>query len=206
MSVTEREQELLRVVRGYQEAECARLLEAALKEGERLIREAWKEGHRRLHRVVTEERERARSRVRSAEAELSTRRRMHEQRSNLALLNEAWEGIRAELRRQWADPVERRRWVEQVLAEAAGSLPPGPRTLTYPPRWPAAERQAAARALTLTAGAPPEEREDPGLEAGLVVTSGHARLDASLGGLLADRPAVEARLLALLESESGAGR
>lgn len=199
MNVAEREQELLGLVREYQEGECARLLEAALMEGDRLIREAWSEGRRRLHRVVGEERERARSRVRSAEAELSTHRRMHEQRANLALLNDAWEGVQAELRRRWEDPEGRRQWVEQVLAEASVSLPPGRRALQYPPAWPEAERKAAADSLTLADGTPPEQTEDPRLEAGLVVTSGHARLDGSLRGLLADRTTVEARLLALLE-------
>lgn len=199
MNVAEREQELLGLVRDYQEGECARLLEAALREGDRLIGEAWKEGRRRLHRVVTEERESAQSRVRSAEAELSTRRRMHEQRSNLALLNEAWTGVQAELLRQWTDAEGRRHWVGQVLAEAAASLPPGRRTLEYPQGWAEAERRAAVEALTLPDGTPPQQVEDPRLEAGLVVTSGHARLDASLRGLLTDRTTVEARLLALLE-------
>jgi hypothetical protein len=199
MNVAEREQELLGLVREYREGECARLLEAALREGDRLIREAWKEGRRRLHRVVSEERESARSRVRSAEAELSTHRRMHEQRSNLALLNEAWDGVQAELRRQWTDAEGRRHWVEQVLAEAAANLPPGRRTLEYPQGWAETERRAAAEALTLADSTPPEQVENPHLEAGLVVSSGHARLDASLRGLLADRTTVEARLLALLE-------
>ena len=200
MNVAEREQELLAVVREYQDGECARVLESALKEGDRLIREGWNEARRRLRRVVSEERERARNQLRSAEAELSTRKRMHDQRSSLALLTEAWGDLRTELVHQWSDPEGRRRWVRRVMAEAKASLPPGPKTLTHPSGWPQTELMEAALALAGEDGdQPPTFVEDPRLEAGLVVVSGHARLDASLAGLLADRPAVEAQLLALLD-------
>jgi hypothetical protein len=40
---------------------------------------------------------------------------------------------------------------------------------------------------------------DPAIAAGFVVTCGHNVLDASLDGLLADRPALEGRLLQGLE-------
>ena len=48
---------------------------------------------------------------------------------------------------------------------------------------------------------PPVLVTDPDVTAGLIIECGGARLDASATGLLADREAVEARLLALVAPE-----
>ncbi len=89
------------------------------------------------------------------------------------------------------------------LRDAARALPAGPWTVRHAAGWPTAEQQTVRDALGRELGVEPHLRTEPDIAAGLVIDSGGAVLDASLDGLLADRPRLEARLLAILAGEDG---
>jgi F0F1-type ATP synthase delta subunit len=92
--------------------------------------------------------------------------------------------------------------VERCIRQARAALPAGAWTLRHASGWTPLEQQAVREELTRRLGVEPQLRSDATIEAGLIIDSGGACLDASLGGLLADRSRLEARLLALLAAEN----
>ncbi len=204
MSVSEQEQALLAVVEAYRSAECERLRTEAEKEAAGLLLEARREARRRVHRAAQRERERAAVRIRTARAELDTRRREHQQRLGWALLEVALGQLEQALLERWGQADTRRLWIEVALEWALARLPAGPWTVRHPPGWPEAERTAFHRALASKSrdrgvGFQPDEA----VRAGLIISSDRTSLDASVQGLFADRQAIEAELLALMADGEG---
>jgi hypothetical protein len=202
MSVEERELALLRLVEEQRDAACRRILAEAGQSARDLLRQTHRKERAHLHRRVLEERARIHARIQAVEAERVTRERREQARSSAGVLEQAWPLLQLGLQRRWETAEGRRRWVGRCLREALGSLPAGPWIVRHAPGWPVAEQQAAREQLAEALGVEPQLRNDPTLEAGLVVDSGGACLDGSLRGLLADRQRLEARLLALLAGES----
>ena len=199
MSLDRQEQRLIELVEQYRERECQSLLDKARAQVDGMIEEAHRNARERVHGTVESERARARERIRRAEAELNTRRRAHAQRAAARLLEEGRELLRERLAASWADRTTRHDWIQAALAEALRRLPPTPWRVQHPPQWDPADAEAVYQTLR------PEIREqlsletDADLSAGLRIRSGHAVLDVSLEGLLADRGMIESRLLALME-------
>jgi len=201
MTLRERAAALLDVVDEYRDRECRMVLDRAHYEAATLARRAHAEARHRVHQIVIAERQRATAAIRAAQAELQTARRHHRRRRDLALLDLVWPRLEAALQRRWDAPAARRRWVDDLVAAAIQRLPAGPWTLTHPPSWPPTERDAVVAQVTAACGAPPRLVADEEMGAGLLVTSGTTTLDGSIGGLLADHPAVAGRLLALVPAE-----
>jgi hypothetical protein len=203
MSLEERERALLRLVAEQKEEACRRLLAEAEDAARELLRQTHRKERAHLHRRVVDERARIQARIQAVEAERVTRERRQQARSSASVLEQAWPLLQLGLQQRWQDPEGRRLWVERCLRQALGALPMGAWTLRHAPGWSPAEQQAVREELTRTLGVEPQLRSDSAIEAGLVIDSGGACLDASLNGLLADRPRLEARLLALLAGENG---
>ncbi len=204
MSTAEQERALLAVLEEHRSSECARLQAEAAKEASELLRAARREARQRVHRAVVRERERAAMRIRAAQAELSTRRREHQQRLGWALLRVARGQLEQALVERWRQPEDRRAWVEATLGRALARLPAGSWTVRHPADWPEAERSAFLEALASRGQSfAVNFRPDQAMQAGLVITSARTSLDASVRGLLADGQATESELLARL-AEGGA--
>jgi hypothetical protein len=202
MSLEERERALLRLVVEQRDEACRRLFAEAEEAATEILRETHRKERAHLHKRVVDERARIQARIQAIEAERVTRERRQQARSSAGILEQAWPLLRQGLERRWQDAEGRQQWVERCVQEALGALPAGPWTLRHPPGWPAAEEQAVREELTRALGVEPQLRSDSAIEAGLIIDSGGACLDASLNGLLGDRPRLEARLLALLAGES----
>jgi hypothetical protein len=201
MTLQQRAAALLRVVEEYRERECRTILERAHYEAARLEAHAHAEARQRVHQAVVAERRRARDTLRAAQAEVQTERRRHRQRRDLAVLELAWPELRAALGRRWAEPTARQRWVDGLVTEALRRIPGGPWTISHPPTWPAAERDAVATSLAAASGQPPTLVVVAEIDAGLRMTCGATTLDGTSDGLLADRATVGGRLLALLQAD-----
>jgi hypothetical protein len=202
MSLEERELGLLKLVAEHRDEACRRLIAEAEQSARELLRQTHRRQRAHLHRRVLEERARIHARIQAVEAERVTRERREQARSSAGVLEQAWPLLQAGLQRRWQDAEGRRRWVERCVRDALGALPSGAWTVRHAPGWPAAEQQAVREELTRTLGVEPQLRGDLSIEAGLIIDSGGACLDGSLGGLLADRQRLEARLLALLAGET----
>lgn len=199
MNLTERTRALLELVEAHRAARCAELLSAAREKARAMRKEAYREARARLHEALARERDRAGRATALAQAQLDTRVRQHRQREVSALLRAAENRLPGALARRWQDPPARARWAESVLADASAVLPEGPWEIRHPPDWPAAERERAAASLAPARRAAPRFTADASVRAGLLVRAGHNVVDGSAAGLLADRAAIGARLLAHLE-------
>lgn len=202
MKLAERTAALIDVVDRYEAEHCAALVNPARAESHALLRSALSEARRRVATAIAEERARFRSEVGAAEAALATERRLVAQHRAVQLLEQAWRELHTLIVRQWQDLAIRARWTDHHLQRALELLgTDGARwRIRFEPAWTAAEREAPrklleARRITV------EFASAPDLTAGFVVECGHNVLDASLAGLLADRDAIEGRLLQLMQSE-----
>jgi F0F1-type ATP synthase membrane subunit b/b' len=200
-------QSLLQVVETYHKRRCEEIVGQGQVQARTIVRDAYRDGRRRLRETILGERRRARAQIASAQAELQTYRRQCEQQSTRALLEVAWPRLRSELLHRWQDGAARRTWVDSLLQQALGSLPQGRWRIHHPPDWPFEEQERSAEFLAAFLQETPEFQADAALRAGLRVCgpssgTGETCLDGSLDTLLADRKALEARLLDLIEAEA----
>lgn len=201
MKLEDRTTALLKLVEEYRERECRRVLDAARAEAAELIAHTYRRDRAHLHTQIVSERSRAQARTQAALAERSTRERSTRERANLSLLGAAWPRLRAHLAARWLDPGGRRVWTERYLRQAVDLLPKGRWLVRHAVEWGESERRESAAKLAEGLGAAPRWETDGRIEAGLIVGCEGAVLDASLDGLMRDRARLEARLLALLESQ-----
>ncbi len=218
MSVEEDVAALLDQVEAYRQGECAKLLKEANHQAEAQLRAAHREARQRVHQVLAELRRDARGHIVAAEARAQARERSREHRATLALLEAGWTRLGEELARRWQDPATRATWVEILVERALASLPAARWLIRYPADWPESEREKLAQTLAERLPQPPEWSPDAGIPAGLHICAGgaspqgdsdplraearaesYACVDGTLEGLLADRAAVEAALLAAVE-------
>ncbi len=190
--------EMLKLVEDHELARCREIMARAQREARQLLREAHAAARERMHRHAQElkylrNRERGR-----AQAELATAHRQHRQRGDRALLDSGWAQLRQALAARWQEPAARRRWVESLTRQALARLPRGSWTVICPATWDRTEREAPTKQLASVLGTAPAWIEDRNVAAGLRFCAGGACLDGTLAGMLADRAAVEAMLLAEL--------
>jgi hypothetical protein len=173
---------------------------------------------------VAELRSRLAAEVGAAQARLATERRLAEQRQALAVLREAWSELRDALRRRWSDPPARALWLDSQLERALRVLPRDrrqaaalagaadghvhsretadpPWQIEHGADWPAAERDAFLARIEGTGMTVASARTCEDIDGGVRIRAGANVVDATIDGLLADRAAVEGRLLDLLRPE-----
>ena len=203
MNLEQRTAALLDVVAEYRRQRCAELLDPARAQVRALVATALHEARRRVRTAIGEERKRLATAVAAAEAQLATDRRLVTQRRAADQLALGWTALREALQARWTEAAARRAWIDAHLARARTVLTSADATqawsLAGPADWPAAEHERVA--ASLRAGGAPAVHfvADPQLTAGFRVQAGHNVLDATLDGLLADRDAVQGRLLQLIE-------
>lgn len=203
LTLAQRTAALLALVEDYRARRCAALLDPARGEARAILRAARAQGRRRVHAAIRELRQRLAAEVGAAQARAATERRLAEQRQALLLLREAWAELQAALQRRWRDPAARQCWLESQLQRAERVLGHSGAAwrIDYAADWPDEERDAvlarlAAAGIGIEAAQP---RHD--IAGGLRIRAGANLVDATIDGLLADRAAVEGRLLELLRAE-----
>lgn len=200
MNVEQQMRALLDLVETDRARQCAQILDDERSRAAALLSQAHAQARLHVRRVFDEQRQRRREQIAAAQARLATQRRLHEQQRTAALLRLAWQRLPGELAASWQQDASRARWVDRVLAMARARMPAGPWRLVHASGWPAAEQQALAQRLAVEAGPAPVFEADPQLDAGLKVVANGNAIDGTVAGLLADRAAIEARLLRRLEA------
>lgn len=203
MNLEQRTAALLAVVAEYRRERCAQLLDPARAQARAQVATALRDARRRVRTAIDEERKRLAQAAAAAAAQLATEQRLAQQRVATERLSLGWEALRAALAKLWQDADGRSAWIAAHLARlprpAADAADPAAWTLTGPAAWPASERERVAQALRAQGAPAVHLVADPGLVAGFRVQAGHNVLDATLDGLLADRAAIQGRLLQLIE-------
>ena len=187
---------LLKLVADDEQRRCREILARAESGVQATLREAQRSARGRMRENVQTLKQERRQALALATAELDTARRQHQQRSDQALLEVAWEPLRAVLAARWHDAAARSLWVDGLVRRALARLPRGAWHIEHPADWPAAERSRLVHSLTASLGQEPQLQVGTDIAAGLRVRAGIALLDGTLDGLLSDRRAIEALLLA----------
>lgn len=193
-------QSLLERVRRQRDAECAAATWDAERQVATLLADAKRLARERVRAAAREKRERVAERCRKAAAAAETAGRAAAFVHERELLARAAESLPAALVARWRDPAARLAWARAALRLAARRLVGREWRIAAAPGFAPDERDALlgfAREL----GAHAVFDADAG-EAGLVVRTPGASLDATPRGLLADAQAVAARVLAALRSGS----
>jgi hypothetical protein len=190
---------LLAVVEAHRSSATGELLARARAESRRIVAEAHAAARQRLYNALAHERERLAASVRAAEANLQTRRRLHRQAEVAAVLRQAWVRLEAALVARWQSGANRALWVQRHLERAIAALPALGWEIAHPPSWGAEEREEAVRWLAARGVGGVRTMVDTSIRAGVRIRAGHNLMDATLEGLLADREAIEGRLLHYLE-------
>ncbi len=199
-SLVSQERRLIELVTAERRRQCLELARDAQEKAAGLQLDAWRAGRERVRNAVLSERDRARRRLELAHAEMQTRNRLHAQRRARTLLDEGWVLLKARLLERWRDPHERHRWIRRAARQALQRLPANGWRIAHPGSWNAEDQMVISEILGIGLERPPEFYPDDNISAGLIVRSGRVALDMTLEGMIADRIAVEARLLALLEA------
>lgn len=202
MTVAATERALLAVV----EADRTRRVDAIMGEADARARAILEEAHARAQREVRDAflatRLRTEERLIALRARLATARRLNEQRRAADILSAEWASLPDALRARWRRTDTRRRWARHAARSALARLPRSGWHIEHPADWPEAERVALAADLLGELDAAPSFAPDGGIEAGLRIHAAHNVVHATFEGLLADRVAIGARLLALTRREA----
>lgn len=198
-------QTLLEVVESHREARCQELRAEAERQRHALLAQAYGEARRRMHEAVEEERLRGRQRIAAARAQVQTRLRQRAHQTALLLLHQGWDSVHETLMARWKVPESRRRWIEALGRQALRTLPRQRWRIEHPPGWDTGEADALCAQVEGHCGARPDFRADNDVAAGLRLVTDGACLDGTLKGLLVDRSATEAQLLAQLNRLLAAG-
>jgi hypothetical protein len=214
LTLEQRTAALLALVEEFRARRCAELIEPARSQARGLLRSARAEGRRRVHTTIGEARQRLAAEVGAAQARLATGRRLAEQRHAVHVLQQAWSTLREALRSRWRDPAARALWLDAHLARALRVLPHGPPAgdrapgedgeawhIEFAVAWPQREREAFAARIAAQGVAQVQWQERGEIDGGVRIRAGNNVVDATIDGLLADRAALEGRLLDLLQEQ-----
>jgi hypothetical protein len=190
--------EMLKLVEEHELSRCREALTRAHAQAEVLRRAAQRAARARMHAHIQTLKQERRRALALAAAELDTAQRQQRNRCDYALIETGLQQLDAALMDRWQDAATRRQWVGRVVRNARARLPRERWEISHPPGWPQSEQHELAARLAPELGAAPVFRAEPGIRAGLCVRAGTARQDGTLDGLLADRAAIEALLLAEL--------
>lgn len=192
---------VLDALRAQQDSRCREIESAAARKAEQLLTDTRHRMRERVHRAVSEERQRRETALLESRHrnETAGRRRVQEDYRNFLL--DATPLLRAALEQRWRAEETRRSWCEMLLGEAADRLPADRWTVEHPGDWSGSDTQWLEQAFVARELPRPEFAEDTDIAAGLRVRLGTACLDATLDGLMASRHAVEAHLLAAWERQ-----
>jgi len=199
MNTEEQEQKLMALIEEYQDLECSELIEKARNKYREMIKAAHQDARGHVHRAVERERATAISRIRSAEAELHTKRRAMEQRFAESILTEGWSLLEQKLKKRWGESDGRRAWIKRCAQEALLRLPRGQWIVKHPLDCNPDELMLFSDMIAKESPDITVEMSAVGeIEAGLVIGANRTFLDMSQTGICMDRVSVEGRMLALL--------
>ena len=195
------------VVESSREARCRELLEEARRSAVETVKRAHQENRARMRAAIEEQRKRMEETLAATRARLATRERQHRQQADQERLSLAWLRLKEVLLERWQDADCRRRWVLGLIEEALAHLPRDLWRIEHPQRFDPNELSSVNQQIAEHCGGKPADFAiNKGIDAGLRIAAGGARVDGTIEGLLTDRNRIEAELLALLRQNGQGAR
>ncbi|MEO5353000.1 MAG: hypothetical protein H7835_07285 [Magnetococcus sp. XQGC-1] len=186
-------QRLLLQIARHRDESCQQILQAANAQAAEWIASAKAEAKRRVSIAKKAEKERLAEAQATLKARQATELRQQQLRQTQAMLEQGWTLLLESVTRHWEQPELRAIWLSNLAQRAAQLFANGTWTIRHPPQWHPQEWGTLH----------PESRfqADPDLTAGLCIGCQGAWLDGSLQGMMANRQALSALLLAQLERD-----
>ena len=194
---------LLAVVEQRRSERCQQVLDKAHEQARQLIKQAYHDERRRMHRELADIRQKRRQQMVSLAAQRQTKRRQRRQQADEEMLTTSWLNLYEALLHCWQDASMRRRWLDDLVDQAASVLVDRHWLIEHPFDWPAQERSALQLRLGKQLGHTPHFEVKSTIAAGLRICAGGACVDGSVDGLLRERLAIEAVLLARINAYRG---
>jgi hypothetical protein len=180
------------------DAECRTILEAADAESRTIVADAFAAARRHVHEAFEDMRRDGQRRLARAEAQIATELRVRDQARAAGNLRDGCPVLVDAVADRWSDPVARRHWTASVAEAARLRLRPGAWTVEHPADWASDEQAVFLAHLGADCRAEVRFVTSDDVDAGLRVRADGAVLDATPERLLADKPAVQALLLAAI--------
>jgi hypothetical protein len=195
---------LLRIIESHRDTHCREAIESAERRAREIKHSARHEARLRMGEAIRQQRARGHQRIETYRAQVQTRIRRHEHTIALSMLERCRENLGRALQARWQDREARAEWIEALIEQGRATLPRQPWRVEHPEGWDRAELTPWVATVRTHAGAEPEFVSQSGIVAGLRLVVGKARLDGTLDGLVADREAIEAQLMAEIGREIAA--
>jgi len=196
---TETLEHLLGIVVESREKRCQQMRDDAQQQAKEITRLAYTKGRTRMHHHIDALREKYRVRVTAATARNQTLLRRQHQKEDRATLDVAWPLLREAMLVLWKDPDSRRNWLESAIASASSSLKQQDWHIEHPQDMDEADVKwikhthihGKDRGGKLIASAD--------IDAGIRIILNGTVIDATLDGLLKQKTAIEAILIARIK-------
>jgi hypothetical protein len=189
-------QRLLEIIDAYQNEECAKLLNETQNEAADTTRQAFREARIRVKQDIETSRQSIERAIATAKASVQTEEKQQQYIATQKYLEQSWQQLADLLKQRWKSPDTRRRWVDKAVNQALKVLPESTWQIEHPENWPEDERRALATQIRSSSRPTPDFVANKELAVGIRIIANGAIVDASIGGLMADRGRIEAELLA----------
>lgn len=190
---------LVREIEAQCDAECRAILEAAELESRAILADAFAAARRHVHEALEDMRRDGERRSARAEAQIATELRVRDQARAAGNLRDGCPVLVNAVADRWNDREARRLWAMSLADEARRRLRPGAWVVEHPADWGDDEQAAFLARLGPDAGRTEVAfRASEDFDSGLRILANGAVLDATPERLLADKPAVQALLLAAI--------
>ena len=189
-------QRLLAIVEDYRQSQSESLLEQARQDARAILRQARQEARHRLREAIQDTRRHIQEGLSAARAKQHTAMMQQRHRVDLDFLECGWGLLAEKLQARWDAPGSRWAWIVRIRADAMRTVPGRDWLIEHPDGWTEAEQARFRAELNDGSDRQVQFRCRDDLSAGLRIVTEGAVVDGSLQGLLADRPSIEALLLA----------
>lgn len=195
-------QHLLDVVDRRREEQCKNVINEAQAQARQIVKKAWHDARSHAHEDLSELREQIRKQRAYADAQQHTRQRQQRQQVEQQLIGAGWQQLQDALQQLWNDPETRKRWVNDLILKASGTLIDAHWSIEHPSDWPGQECLDLKARLSNEFECFPTFEPQRAITAGLRITAGGACVDGSNNGLLQGSTRIEAMLLARIRKHT----
>lgn len=190
---------LLGVVVESREKRCQQLRDDAHRQAAEIIKQAYSKGRTRMHHHIDALREKYRSRVSSANARNQTLLRKQHHKEERAILDVAWPQLREAMLALWKHPDSRRSWLEAAIASASSRLKQQDWHIEHPQDMSDADVKWIRQTHIHGKGGAARLVASGDIDAGIRIVLNGTVIDATLEGLLKQKTAIEATLIARIK-------